>query len=111
MQGKVQFEGRWIEETTVRGGPPPAVGSDIYVRTAWYLSHGADDFEGGLCKVTKVTVGMSAGNPTWYVEVAERPGHSYNWAILREEQESLAEEHGNRRGYPNPDNDPESNRW
>jgi len=111
MEGKVQYKGRWVDIATLPGPKPPAVGSDIYVPSAWYLSHGADDFHGGLCQVVEVTLSTSAGEPTWFVEVHERPGHGYIWALLSEQQESLKAEYGDTRGYPDPDNDPESNRW
>jgi hypothetical protein len=96
---------------TPKGEPPPAVGSDIYVRTSRYLSHGRDDFQGGLCKVAKVTTGISAGQLTWFVEVEERPGTSYNWEILRDEQAKLKSKYGDTRGYEDPDNDPSANDW
>lgn len=107
----VLYQGQQIPIERVQGGPPPEVGTDIYVRSAYYLSHGADDFEGGLCKVTKVYAGVSAGEPTWFVEIEERPGHSYNWAMLREEQDKLKAQHGDRRGHPDPDLDPSANQW
>lgn len=54
--------------------PPPKVGDDVYVGGSMYLSHGMDDFQGGLCKITKVSVGISAGEPEWFIEIKERPG-------------------------------------
>lgn len=107
----VEYRGLQIPIERVQGGPPPEVGKDIYVLSSYYLSHGADDFEGGLCKVTKVYADMSAGEPTWFVEIEERPGYRYNWALLRKEQDKLKAQHGDRRGYPDPDNDPDANRW
>ena len=91
--------------------PPPKVGDEVYVGTALYMSHGADDFQGGLCKITEVGVGISAGKPEWFVSVEERPGHGYNYSILLESQEKWKAEFGTNRGYPDPDNSPESNRW
>ena len=92
-------------------GTHPKVGEDIYVESAWYLSHGVDDFQGGLCKVTRVYPSISGGVATWFVETAERPGYGYNWDILKEKQEELMVRFGVNRGHPDPDNSPESNTW
>lgn len=89
----------------------PQVGDDIYLPTALYLSHGADDFIGGLARVRRVGPGMSAGEYVPFVEVAERPGTYYNWRHLREEQEKLRTKFGDNRSYPDPDLRPEFNRW
>jgi len=91
--------------------PLPKVGDDIYVGSSFYLGHGVDDFRGGLCKVFKVKEGISGSKPTHYVSVKERPGHSYNWEFLAERQDKLKEEHGEARGYSDPDYDPQFNRW
>lgn len=74
-----------------------------------YLSHGMDDFEGGLCKITKVDVGISAGKPEWFIEIEERPG--YNYHILMESQEEWKAQYGTNRGHPDPDDREEFNRW
>lgn len=89
----------------------PEVGQDVYVPTSLYLSHGADDFIGGLCEVIEVKDGISAGKSVPFIRVKERPSTSYNWKRLLEKQESLQAEYGTRRGYPDPDLDPEFNRW
>ncbi len=68
-----------------------------------FIDHGQDDFQGGLCTVSAVSVSMSAGKPTFMICVLERPGWSANWEILREEQDKLRAEHGERRGHPDPD--------
>ena len=107
----VRYMGKQIPAESVGGSPPPKVGDTIYVDSAWYLSHGEDDFEGGRVTVSSVRVDTSAGEPTWFVSITERPGHSYNWAILKERQAELAAEFGDKKGHPDPDNDPEFNRW
>lgn len=91
--------------------PKPQVGTDIYVGSSWYLSHGVDDFHGGLCEIVSVEVGISAGKPEWFVGIKERPGHFYNYAVLLESQEEWKKEFGDTRGYPDPDDHPDSNRW
>ena len=81
----------------------PKVGDEIYIRTSLSIDHGWDDICGGLAKVVRVTSGISAGRPTPFVEVYESPGRSYNWEILAEEQEKLAEQYGTKRAHPDPD--------
>jgi hypothetical protein len=47
----------------------------------------------------------------WTIEVEERPNHGYFWDTLRDEQEKLKAEYGDRRGHPSPDDSPSSNSW
>ena len=86
----------------------PEVDDDIYVPSAYYLSHGVDDFEGGLCRIVKIECPeWSKGTP--FVEVAERPGHSYNLDYLLGRQDELRERFGDKRGKEAPDYDPRFN--
>ena len=71
MSNTVEYRGSMIPVESVVGGPPPKVGDDIYVRTSAYISHGEGDFHGGLWRVAKGTVDMSAGKPTWFISVEE----------------------------------------
>jgi hypothetical protein len=85
---------------------PPKVGTDIYIDTAAYISHGRDDFQGGKCRVTKC---YTRNGITW-VEVLERPGHVYNWIFLEPVQKELKKEFGENRGHPDPDYHPNANK-
>jgi hypothetical protein len=87
----------------------PKVGDDIYLGTELYLGHGRDDFDGGLCRIVKITSGISAGKKTPFVEVKERPNHEYNLEYLLENQEEWKKEYGRRRGKACPDYSPEFN--
>lgn len=78
------------------GDELPAVGTDIYVQSAWYIDHGEDDVCGGRAEVKKVT-------KEGFVTTVELPNRSYNWKVLKEEQESLKKEYGNERAHPCPD--------
>lgn len=89
--------------------PVPKVGQDIYIQGAMYMSHGADDYAGGLAKVTEVKKGKSAGEDTFYVSVEEVEGHEWNWEFLAEQQAELKKEYKKKRAHP--DTSPESNRW
>ena len=85
----------------------PFVGSTIYVPTQLYLSRGRDDVQGGKAKVKSVEV----KHGTMWVSVEELPGRSYNWAVLSRDQGELKARFGDQVARPDPDNDPDSNRW
>ena len=85
--------------------PPVKKGDKIYVNSSYYLSHGSDDFEGGIATVSKVTENMSAGNKTPFVEIKERPGSSYDWKELSKKQKELKKEFGTQKAHPKPDVD------
>lgn len=91
--------------------PVPNVGDDVYVKSSFYMSHGVDDFVGGLCKVTRVFKSMSGGSLVTFIEVDENPGVEYNWEFLYEMQDELKKQFGTNRGYQDPDNRPEFNQW
>lgn len=107
----IKYNGVEYDESEIRGSPPPKIGEDIYIGSSWYLSHGIDDFRGGKCRVSCIKIETSAGRPTWFVGVEENPSSRYNWETLRKEQAKLKKEFGEERGRPEPDDDPDSNRW
>lgn len=79
------------------------VGDDVYVSTSLFISHGEDDFHGGLCKVTSVKPGISGGQPALFFTVAERAGWEMNWEIYATYQDHLKARYGEERGYMDPD--------
>lgn len=81
------------------------VGDNIYINSSYYLSHGSDDFTGGLCKISRIKKEKFGDGSIIWIEVEERPGHDYNYEVLLEEQEELKKEFGRRRGYECPDVD------
>lgn len=92
--------------------PVPAVGDDIYVPCAWYLSHGADDFHGGLAKVKKVIKEKCGKSTIHGIEIVERPGTCYFWENgIGWDQKELKKEYGKKRSHPDPDYAPDANRW
>ncbi len=87
---------------------PPEVGADVYVPSSLYLTHGEDDFAGGLCRIVRIDRELSPhGAP--YVEVEEDPGTLHSWSYLLEHQDEWRERYGDRRGRPDPDLRPEFN--
>jgi len=83
----------------------PKVGDLVYVDSSIYLSHGVDDFIGGLCEITSV----SNGDGNYGIEVKEDPDVRYSWEYLAELQDKLKEQFGENRGYQRPDHRPEFN--
>lgn len=84
----------------------PKIGNDIYIDTSIYVSHGKDDFHGGLCKIIKINknsiLPVDSDNYIM-ICVEENPGHSYNWNYLIENQEKWKIKFGETRGYQDPD--------
>lgn len=86
-------------------------GDVIYVDTSLHLSHGRDDFRGGLAEVIECKTDMSGGKPTPFVRVAQEPGTWHNWRILAADQKKLRAEFGTSWAHPDPDHRPEFNEW
>jgi hypothetical protein len=90
----------------------PKIGEDIYIDTELYLSHGRDDFRGGLAKVVEVKTELSAGKPCLWVRVEEQPDSWHNWTtFLGPKQDKLRAEFGQQRAHPEPDLRPQFNEW
>ena len=92
----------------------PYVGQKIYVDTDLYLSHGLDDFEGGIAVISKVVKDPDLPknhHNHLMVGIKERPGTLYNWRYLKEKQEQLKERFKENKAHPIPDDRPEFNRW
>jgi hypothetical protein len=91
----------------------PVVGQDVVVGSSYYLSHGVDDFDGGLCQITEIIKDPECPNSfnRLFVRVAERPSSQYNWYALMEREAENRKHYGGRRGKSNPDYTPEFNRW
>ena len=86
----------------------PKIGDKIYVGTSLSISHGSDDFNGGICTISKIDKNkkLSEDHINYlFVSIKERIGHSYNYKILMEDQEKLKERFGNKVGCPCPDID------
>jgi len=83
------------------------VGDSIYIPTSLYLSHGEDDFDGGLCKI--IEIGEKFG---WkWIRVKENPSSQHSYDYLLEGQEKWKKEYGNRKGKRSPDYSPQFNCW
>jgi len=87
----------------------PKPGDVVYVDSARYLWHAADDFCGGKATVTRVIAGIIPGDPEPHIEVAENPGTLYNWELLAAEQAKLSAKFGDAWAHPDPDLSPEFN--
>jgi hypothetical protein len=83
----------------------PKVGDQIYLDSEFYLTHGEDDFIGGLCTIIYVR----GDGPSFWIEIEENRG-TFTWRYDKEEQESLKRKFGTSRGYRKPDYRDEFNR-
>ena len=92
-------------------GQIPVIGQEIHVGGAMYMSHGKDDFAGGIAIISEIKEGVSGGEPCIMINISERPGWSYNWTFLETEQEKLKEIYGNVIAHADPDTSLESNSW
>jgi len=92
-----------LQEKKLKAMKAPKIGDLVYVGSSYYIDHGEDDFEGGLCKIVDVELGTSAGKKVPFIEVEERSGHSYNWEYLKENQAKWKKEFGKKRGHADPD--------
>ena len=93
----------------VRKSGNPEVGELIYLPTSLYLSHGVDDFFGGLCEVTRV---VEDNRGVVWIQVAEKPECQMTWkGYLLENQAKWRKEYKNRRGKADPDYRLEFNTW
>jgi hypothetical protein len=81
----------------------------IYVDTELYISHGRDDFRGGLAQVFECRMDISAGKPTSFVRVAQQMDTWHNWRELAGIQKKLRAEFGKSWAHPDPDDRPEFN--
>ena len=92
--------------------PELRAGDVIYLETELYISHGRDDFRGGLAEVVEGKPDISGGKPTLFVRVAQQPDTWHNWTtFLAPMQKKLREEFGKKWAHPDPDYRPEFNEW
>ena len=87
------------------------IGQKIYVPTNLFLSHGRDDFIGGLAEVIAIEDGVSAGKPAPFVIVKESPNCRYNWKFLKKQQKELKKQFGKNQAHADPDYSLEFNEW
>jgi hypothetical protein len=92
----------------------PKVGEKIYIEGAMFLSHGGDDYNGGLATISKIELNehLEEDHINYiFISVEEVPGRGFNYKILMKKQEELKERYDKLVAEPNPDNREEFNRW
>ena len=89
--------------------PELRIGDVVYVDTELYVSHGRDDFRGGLAEVSEMRLEKSKGQATPFVRVVQQPDTIHNWRLLASEQKELRQRHGKDWAHPDPDNRAEFN--
>lgn len=80
----------------------PKLGDQIYVPPSMSLDRGETDIRGGLATIS----GLEEYFGTTFISVEECPEHSWNYAILLEEQGALKKEFGKKTARPDPDYGP-----
>jgi hypothetical protein len=100
-------EARFLEiQSQCEAGQAPKlrVGDVIYVDTELYISHGQDDFRGGLAEVVELKPDKIGGKPVLFARVAQEPDTWHNWTtFLAPMQKKLRAEFGRKWAHPNPD--------
>jgi len=81
----------------------PMLGEPIYLPTSLHVYRGMDDFEGGLCTITRIKEGVSAGKSVPFVQVKENLGLWYNWNHLVDNQDTWKKKYEGKRGIITPD--------
>lgn len=76
----------------------PKVGDKIYVGNAYYIDSEERDFDGGICIISKVEKGISAGKSCWNVAIKEGDNTKYNYDYLLENQKKWKKIYGKRIG-------------
>jgi hypothetical protein len=80
-------------------GEHPEVGQYVWHPSLLHLTHGVDDFEGGVCKVS-VVVEKPDGI---YVRLEELGDWEVSWKYLLEGQDEWRERYGKQPGRADPD--------
>lgn len=89
--------------------PAPNVGDKVYVPGFLHITHGVDDFEGGLVTVGEVRVDRIKGQKVAFVYIKEDESW-VNWdTFLAPMQADLRKHFGSKAGKPRPDRRPEFN--
>lgn len=78
-------------------------GDVIYMDSSLYLTHGIDDFRGGLAEVAEISAGVSAGKPVTFIMIVQDLETWHNWHYLAPNQKRLREEFGKTWARPDPD--------
>lgn len=94
--------------------PAPEVGMKIYIPSSFYLSHGLDDFQGGVATISEVVYSNHLPKNHFnycFVGIKERERTRYNYFSLMSEQKKLEAEFGDKKCYPDPDYHPSANKW
>jgi hypothetical protein len=85
----------------------PEIGDEIYIPSAYYLGHGADDVQGGKTTITEVfrndALPHDHINSIFVTVEAINPATKYNYKALLEKQDDLKIQFGNQDAKPDPD--------
>lgn len=92
----------------------PKVGDKIYIEGVMFLSHGRDDYNGGLATISRIETNDKLGKNHrnyFFISVKEIPNRGFNYKMLLEKQDEYKKRYDDVVAEPNPDNREEFNRW
>lgn len=84
----------------------PKVGDKIYVPSSSYISHGQDDFAGGIAIIKSYKINKNLPKDHYnaiFVTIEEHEGTGYNWGSLLSNQEYYKELYKGKIAHPDPD--------
>lgn len=85
----------------------PKIGDKIYIPSAYHISNGEDDVEGGLATVESIEVSkfvpLEHPNSIFVTFVETGKAVSYNWKHLMKNQEKWSKEYVDKAAHPSPD--------
>src|SRR3990167_2717319 len=88
----------------------PTIGQEVYIPSAFYLSHGKDDVLGGRAVITKVTEEKYGIKVVHGIQVRGLPNRTYYWENgLMQQQEELQKRFSDQFARSDPDEREEFN--
>lgn len=82
------------------------IGDKLYIPSAYFISRGEDDFEGGLAEIDRIETKKHLPEKHCnriMIGFKENPSAMYNYNYILEGQEEWSKEYSGRTAHPNPD--------
>ena len=98
------------EDTHYCSDDVPKVTDKVYIPSELHVSHGVDDYKGGLTTISSVEMSKPDDGYIW-IETAFYEAGKFRWDVLKKLQTDLATKFGTEPPKPTPDYRAEFNRW
>lgn len=82
------------------------IGDKIYIPSAYFISRGSDDFEGGIAEIDRIVINEKLPEDHYnriMIGFKEQPSTTYNYNYLMEGQEEWSQEYAGKIAHPSPD--------